>query len=218
MTHPHADLRRHEQSKAEAHVKRAGYASGGKVRESDEAQDRALVTKGVHAHERHDHPGTKLTDLKLRSGGHVKGERPKHRPDKMARGGKVRPAVNIIISNGGGEAERQMAFKQGAQVGTAVGGAQAARMMPPPAMPPRPPMVPPPGMPAGGAPSIPPPGAAMGAPGVPPGMPPRPPMKRGGAVNDIGGAGGAEGRLEKSGMEATVKVRAHERRKAGGRI
>jgi hypothetical protein len=48
-------------------------------------------------------------------------------------------------------------------------------------------------------------------------LPPRPPMKRGGPVEGVG-AGSAEGRLEKADMNSgMISVRAHSRRKVGGR-
>jgi hypothetical protein len=211
-----AELRRKEQSSAEDYCRKAGYKSGGGVK-SDAAQDRASIAGAVHKHERHDHPGEPLT--KLRGGGKVGGSKAKPRLDRFARGGKVgKGPINIIISTGGGEPERQMAFQQGAKVGAAVGGAAGA---------PRPPMMPPPG-----GPGMPPPGAGMPPGGPPPmagpmapamaGVPPmaRPPMKRGGSVkvNTVGGSESGIGRLEKSGMDDLVPVKAHARRRAGGRV
>lgn len=209
MAHPHEHVRADDQKRAEARVRSAGYRGGGAVH--DAAQDRRMIADAVHKHERHDHAGEPLT--KLRGGGAVKGEMGARRADKYARGGQVKsgsksPAkINIVIATGGGEPERQMAFQQGAQVGTKMGAMAAAK----PPMPSRPPMV--------GAPPPMPPPPMPGAPGaIPPGggMMPRPGMmKRGGRLLTAG-AGGGEGRLEKAGMERMVSVRAHQRRKAGG--
>lgn len=200
MAHPY-------QSEADASHRRAlqRCAGGGAV--EDEKQDKKLVAKGVHQHENHEHEG-KHTNLKLASGGKVPGAPAKGHLGKMARGGRTKgPArVNIVISTGGGEGERQMAMRQGLQLG-----AQTARQGPP--MPPRPPMLPP------GA-GMAPPGAPP--PGMPPGAgmpPPRPPMKSGGAVYPhpgVGGGGG-EARLMKDGL-SRVSVKAHTRRRAGGRV
>jgi hypothetical protein len=223
MSHPHAHVRAEEQKLAEAHVRRSGYKVGGRI--SDEKQDREAVANGVHKHERHDHPGKPLTPL--RGGGKVKGHAGKPRADRFARGGKVKssggPAkVNIVIATGGGEPERQMAFQQGAQVGTKLGAMAGRPPMGSPPMPPRPPMG---GMPPG-QPGMPPPGGMPPGGGAPPmmppgggAMPPRPGMmKRGGRLVEKGGAGGGEGRLEKAGMADMVKVKGHTRRKAGGRV
>lgn len=210
--HPQAHVRSKEQHEAERRVRSAGYKVGGRV--SDTTQDKRMVEQGVHQHERHLHKGEAETPLHLKGGGKVKGATPKPRADKMARGGKVKGGpskVNIVIATGGGEGERQMAFKQGLQTGATV--AQKPPMMPPPGMAPHPPMAPPPGPPPGAPPM--PPGAGMMPP--PGAMPPRPPMKRGGVVEQ-GGAGGGEGRLEKSDMEGEIKVREHTRRKSGGRV
>lgn len=172
--HPHHAVRSEHEAHARAHVRKAGYAAGGDI-----AQDKKMIKKAVREHEGHEHGG-KHTALKLRAGGHVKGEQGKHRADKMARGGrtgKKSGGVNIVIATGGGEPERRMAFQQGAQVGAQMGKMAAASA-------PRPPMMPPPG--AGGAPpGAPPPrppmaGPPPGAGGPPPGG--MPPMKRGGGV------------------------------------
>lgn len=158
---------------------------------------------------------TNIDALNTPQASHQNQAQPQKRPD-YARGGKVRGGpdkVNIVIATGGGEGERQMAFKQGLQTGAAVGGAQSK----PPMMPPPGAMAPPPGMPPGGP--MPPPGAiGPMAGGMPPGMLPRPPMKRGGKVTEWGGAGGGEGRLEKAGMADEINVREHTRRRSGGRI
>lgn len=209
----HASLRREEQAKAEAHAKRAGYKVGGAV---DAEQDRKAIAGAVHKHERHDHKGEPLTPL--RWGGEVAGKEGKARPDRRARGGSVKgkgpSKINIIIATGGGEGERHQAMQQGMQVGAKLASAARPPMLPPGAG------MPPPGL------GAPPPGLPPGA--MPPGaLPPRPPMgapgmgmKRGGGVYPLKDAasGGARGRLQKAGMEDRVPVKAHSRRKAGGRI
>ena len=213
MAHPHANVREREQHHAEEHVRKAGYKAGGAVH-PDAAEDRKQIAAAVHKHERHDHKGEALTPL--RSGGKIGGHEAKARADRYARGGHVKKGgpdrINIVIATGGGEPERQMAFREGAQVGSKMGAMAAAR--PPMAGPGGPPM-PPPRPPVGPPPGAPPMGAPLGA-GV---VPPRPPgmMKKGGRVNTEGGGGGAEGRLEKAGMTDAIHVRAHTRRRAGGR-
>jgi hypothetical protein len=173
MAHPVHHARAHHESHAKAHVKKAGYARGGHVEHSDEHEDREMIDRMVKK--------DALTGKN--HGGKVKGGHSKPRMDRVARradGGRTHghksssKGVNIIIATGGGEGERQMAFKQGAQVG--------ARMAAPGmGGPPRPPM-PPPG--AGGPPpGGPPPGAGGPPPGMG-GMPPRPPMKRGGRLEN----------------------------------
>jgi hypothetical protein len=359
MAHPHEHLRQRQPETERAHhlLRSAGYARGGKIREGDEEQDKKMVKRGVHEHERHMHKGEKETDLHLRGGGKVKGKAPKVRPDRRARGGRMRyeeggevlpsnnegdqqlrsqlsglgqgvnqaqlprdtvsdlmnqplrnsrsvpnpyaqppkrarggnvgvsrrggrdgeiisapleyaqlgkgnndrppmatggkvrkggpSRVNIIISSGGGEGDRQMAFRQGAQTGAALGAAQARMAggaalgappmrppMPPPGAGAMPPGAPPPGPMPPGAPPMMPPGAGPGGP------PMRPPMRRGGKVVPGAGGGGGLGRLHKAGLalrdggsvnevkdrekidrgEGAVRVKAHVRRKAGGRI
>lgn len=153
----------------------------GKTLRSDEAEDRAMVKRAVHRHERHDHPGKPLTPL--RKGGNVHGKRAGHRLDKHARGGRTKKhgtQVNIIVKSGDKEKE-QMAAQQGMAMG-----AKAAM-----AAGPKPPMGPPPGPPG-----MPPPGAGPGGP--PPGMPPRPPMRRGGKITLKTGSGGGMARLQKN--------------------
>jgi hypothetical protein len=165
-----------------------GYKSGGAVTEK--------IAGAVHKHERHDHPGE--TPTPLRSGGKVAGEASKSRLDRHARGGKVRDKgpskINIVIATGADK--------------------DKPPMMPPPmpaAMPPvmprpaaPPPM--PPAMPPGGAPPM----------GAPPMM--RPGMYRGGKVKLDAGAGGGRARLEKADISDRVPVKAHTRRKSGGRV
>ena len=67
-----------------------GMAGGGRMPKSDEAQDKAMITKAVHQHEQHDHKGEAETALKLRRGGGIpkmkprlpRGMRPKAARDK----------------------------------------------------------------------------------------------------------------------------------------
>lgn len=192
----HRETRAPEQKHAERRMKRAGYKVGGAVhRDADEAQDAAMVKKGIRQHEAHDHKGEKPTKLKLRAGGHVEGDKARHRIDRRARGGalpgKKGGNINIILKTGEPAAQKQLAaqqgLKQGMQMGAALGARQAAGAMQ--RMTQRPPM---------------PPGAAPGQlPTAPPGGPPNPGMPQ------------AAGALATGGM---VKVREHTRRKAGGAV
>ncbi len=181
MTHPCA-----AEAKASGERMLKRYASGGAVN-SDEKEDRALVDKMVK-------PSARTGKS---HGGEINGPHAKTRLDKRARGGRTSgKAVNIIISTGGGSAERQQAQQQGMKIGAQLA-AQKPPMPPGGGMPPRPPMAPPPGMPPG----APPPGMMPPGAGMPPGgMPPRPPgaMKRGGAVD--ANATTSE-RLKASGLE-----------------
>lgn len=150
----------------------------------DIASDKKMIAKAVHKHERHDHKGEPLTPL--RKGGGVHGRSHGGRLDKHARGGRTKKhgtQVNIILKTGDKEKEA-MAAKQGMAMGAQMG-AKAAMGGP------KPPMGPPPGA---GGPPMPPPGA--GAP--PPGMPPRPPMRRGGKITLRTGSGGGMARLQKN--------------------
>lgn len=155
----------------------------GKTARSDEAEDKAIVRRGIRMHENHEHGG-KHTDLKaLRKGGGVHGRSHGGRLDKRARGGRTKKGgtqINIIVKSGDKEKE-QMAAQQGMAMG-----AKAAMGAP------KPPMGPPPGA---GAPPMPPPGAG---PGGPPGMPLRPPMRRGGKITLKTGSGGGMARLQKN--------------------
>lgn len=47
---------------------------------SDEAQDKAMIKAAVHKHEKHDHPGKPLTELK--HGGKAMGGKSKKRLDR----------------------------------------------------------------------------------------------------------------------------------------
>ena len=200
------------------------------------------LAKGGEAHP--EDPGDEQKqDMKYRSGGKVEGKHAKERPDRKRRadggemerradggamasghsehatkprhksGGKGHGkigSVNIIIGHGGDDQQAaQMAEKQGEQkglqVGAQIGARQAAAHMGPPpggmGGPPRPPMgVSPGGAPGAGGPPMMPPGGAPG------GMPPRP-MPPPGMAAARGGH-----------IEDKIKVREHERRRAGGGV
>ena len=142
MAHPHQEHRAHKVEKRRVAERIKGYASGGAVH-ADEAEDKKLIKRTV-----------KKSAMKM------DGDKPKHRMDHRARGGRTKSkgkgtVVNVINTPG-----------------HAMGGAPG--MMPPGGMAPRPPMpAGPPPMPPQGAmpPAGMPPGGAM-----PPGMPPRPGM------------------------------------------
>lgn len=210
MSDLHASSREKDQRSAEKAVRRAGYRDGGRVhsdvkdeKEEDAKSDKALVAKGVHQHEAHDHKGEPKTQLRLRRGGHVEGVAAHSRLDRRARGGALgghkKGGLNIIIKNQPMHpAEKQMAAQQGAQqgmrIGAALGARQAAARMG-----------------GAGAASPPAPGAAgpgrlpIAGPGGggPPGMPP------------VGAPPPRPGMMSKGGE---VRVKEHYRRKAGGRV
>lgn len=192
--HDHAAMKRqgHRDHEAKVH-KLSGH-------HSDVAQDKKLIERAIHEHEKHDHPGSPLTKLKLSTGGHVKGEASRHRLDHkgshrkgMATGGaamekkphskkegkgakgKSGNHVNIIVAPGAGG-------PHGAPM------PMAAPRPPVVAPPPRPPMAPP----TAGMGPRPPMGPMVGA-GVP-GM-----RAAGGRITNLekGGGAGGEGRLEK---------------------
>lgn len=132
-----------ESNHANRQLRRSGYASGGAVGKSDAAQDKREIAAGVHAHEKHMHPGQPET--KLARGGHV----------------KTPPArTKIEINAGGDQAGKQQALamgrQQGMRMGAQMAGAPQMGPRPAPAMPPR---AMPPG---GGAPPIQPSAAGMG--------------------------------------------------------
>jgi hypothetical protein len=193
-------------------IREAGYASGGAIKD-DDAEDKALVKKGIGQHENQEHGG-EHSKLTLKGGGTIKGGAPPFSPGRKSRaagggvgddtqglksGGKVKGKpgigkVNIVIAHGGPPG----------------GGAPPGGPPMPPHPPPMagPPPGPPPGPPMGGPPmgahppmGGPPPGLGAGpmppgpAGGPPPGMMPRPPqgIASGGRVRDgfgrfVGGA------------------------------
>lgn len=219
----------------------AGYrAEGGKV---TMPRVRRVVKRALVGHEDAEHGG-EHKPIKVKSGGAVKGEMPRHRPDRRARradGGKVNEdvavdrryeaegidqphgpekradggamgggkkrgggpkTINVIVGKGDdGDQKAQMAHQVGMQQGVQVGAHAAMQKMAggagggPPPGPPRPPMAPPPA-PGGG---MPPPGGGGMAGGPPMAGAPRPP-----------------GMMAKDG--GTIRVKAHERRKAGGSV
>lgn len=126
--------------------------------------------------------------LKLRRGGMVEGKEAGDRPDRRARGGAAK-GVTVNVKGGGEDRGReQMAAQAGMKQGMRAGVALGARAAA--------------SRMAGG-----PPGA-----GGPP-MGPRPPMA---GPPMAPGAGGPP--MKKGGKVEHVKVRAHERRKAGGKV
>ena len=141
MAHPHHEHRAHRVEKRRVHHITKGYASGGAVHHSDEAEDEALIRKEV-----------KPSALKHH---HAHGGKAHHRADRphRAKGGRVKhkgaTTVNINVAPQTGQAPHAMPVPVPAPGGPPPGG--------PPGMPPgagaappmRPPM-PPPG--AGGPP------------------------------------------------------------------
>lgn len=216
MTSMHADVRKEHQRFAERHVKRARGGAAKKVEE------------GVHEHEDHMHPGKKKTKLKLRRGGHVKGEHPKDRLDRRARGGslgggKKKGNVAVIVHAGGDENRaKQEGIQQGLQLGRLAGARQAMAMRggqaPPPARPPMPPGQPGLGGPPGGAPGMP-PAQALGGPRPMPNGPMPGALASGGKVDgvrEVAGGRSGEERYEKELGKDLVPVKAHTRRRRGG--
>lgn len=86
--------------KARARLSRGGYKVGGHIKEKhheDEAEDKALIKKEM-----------KRAKIKLREGGHAEGHEPKHRADRLKRGGKAKGkggkshvTVNVVNAHGG---------------------------------------------------------------------------------------------------------------------
>lgn len=147
-------------------LKGSGYAKGGDV-----AQDRAMVGRGVHEHERNMHKGMKLTDLQFKRGGEVKGSKAKHRMDRKPRGAAK---VKVVVNAAPKEAAAPMPLPKPVPVPVP---------MKPPMAGPGPMAGPPPG---GPGPALPPPGAPMRAPMAPP---PGMPMRKGGVAQKRAGGG-----------------------------
>ena len=170
------------QERGQRMIRESGYASGGAI--SDDAEDKALVKKGVRQHETQEHGG-KHADLKLKGGGHIKGGKPGFHPGRksragggavddaqaLAKGGKVKGKpgigkVNIVIAHPGG--------------GPGAGAVPPPMAPPHPMMPPPKPPMPPPGAGPGGPPGGPPMGPPPGMSGPPPGLGAGPPPGAGG--------------------------------------
>lgn len=178
MTKSHASLRHANSEKARHLLRRGGYKVGGHVK-SDEAEDKAMVKKAVHKHEKHDHPGEKLT--KLKDGGEALGSKAHARPDRKARasggkaGKKKGTQVNVIVAGGHGDQPPPRPMPVPVPMG--------AGAPPPHPMPPAPP---PGGMPGAGMP--------------PPGMPPRPMAKKGGRIEKAAGGDATANQRLKEGV------------------
>lgn len=206
----HSDVRKHHQKHAEKYVRRA---RGGSIEgEADKASDATIVRKGVGEHEDQLHGG-KHAKLRLKRGGHVKGEKPMERLDKRARGGRMhgkgQPKVAVVVHAGDGQQAKQDGIKEGMQMGARMAAQKLAGGMKPPGAPPPPAGPGGPGMPPG-----PPPQMGAGPRPMPNGPPPAG-LKTGGKVQKMtASAAGGAGRLEKSGMgRELIPVAAHSRRR-----
>jgi hypothetical protein len=150
MTKPESPRRK----KARGLLLRHGYAVGGHVKEA--------IAEAVHAHERHDHKGKKLT--KLKRGGGAEGVEPGARADKPRRaaGGRNKKAgTKVIIVNAGHAPPQPVPVPVPRPVPVPSAVASTPRPVPGPG----------PGMPS------------APVPGAPPGA--RPPMaKRGGRIKE----------------------------------
>jgi hypothetical protein len=152
--------------KARARLCRGGYKVGGHVK-SDEAEDKAMIEKGVHEHESALHKGSKKTKLKLKDGGAAEGEGEKPRADRLKRGGhakmhKGKSHVTVNVVNAHPSQPKPVPVPVPVPAGGPGGG-------------------PPPGPMAG-----PPPGAGP----MPPDQGPPPGLKRGGRAKKMANGGG----------------------------
>jgi hypothetical protein len=193
-------------SRAHAFINKTGHTFktlGRHARHADAAEDAKMISRAVHEHERHDHPGEKLTKLKLADGGVAEGDAAKPRPDRGSRGhGKGKTSINIVVM------PEDKGGPQGGQAQPVPVPVPHPVPTPPPAPPPHPGM--PPGVP------MMPPGMMPGV-GAPAAMPPRPPVpppgpmprKHGGRAHPVsehgtgmphltGGSGSGVGRKEKA--------------------
>jgi translation initiation factor IF-2 len=157
--------RQEHSDKARNVLRGAGYARGGGV---GAKKKHPLALHSDTAGETPMMKSAKKRAAKFASGGHVKGDKPKARPDKMARGGsKPRGHTKVNINVGAGEQEKKQAMQAGVQLGARMAAAKMAGGMPRPGAG-APMQARPMGPPPGGGPGMPPPGGMPGAGGPPP--------------------------------------------------
>ncbi len=160
----------HRHENAKRIMKAAGYAKGGAIKGAGNVDNQDSEYNDPHDKK----IAKELDEPKGKKSGYAADGAPKKRLDKPSRVAKpVQLARGGATKKAGKTQVNVIVAGHGAPQGGAPMGAAPAPMPPRPAMPPQ-------GMPPAGA------------------MPPRPGMKKGGAVHMTAGAGGGLGRLEKA--------------------